>query len=566
LQGIVLMKYLITSALPYINGVKHLGNLIGSMLPADVYARFLRQQGEEVLYICATDEHGTPAEIAAAQAGMDVATYCQEQHNLQAQIYQQYGLSFDYFGRTSSPQNQMFTQYFYQKLDEHGFIEERSTNQIYSLDDKRFLPDRYIIGTCPRCGYESARGDQCDNCASVLDPTALINPRSALSGSTRLESRESKHLFLKLSLLADEVKAWVEKQAHWPQLTKSIALKWLKEGLEDRGITRDLSWGVPVPRPGFEGKVFYVWFDAPIGYIGATKQYTDAHPETNGWDSWWHKPDKVNYTQFMAKDNVFFHTIMWPATMLGLRETWKLADNIKGFHWLTYYGGKFSTSQGRGVFMDQALQIVPADYWRYFLLAHAPENADSSFTWELFQSTVNKDLADSLGNFVNRTLKMTASRFGQSIPEGGEPGEPETKLYHRCAELVREYTDYLRQLEFRKATQTLRALWSAGNLYLDERAPWHLIKQDRPTTAMVLRTAINLIYLFALASWPIIPFTSEQLFDALHLTTGERQLLPTDVLSLDLLQANRLFDVPPPLFRKIDDPEVIALSNKYSGQ
>jgi methionyl-tRNA synthetase len=560
------MKYLITSALPYINGVKHLGNLIGSMLPADVYARFLRQQGEEVLYICATDEHGTPAEIAASQAGMDVATYCQEQHDLQAQVNQQYGLSFDYFGRTSSPQNHLFTQHFYQKLDEHGFIEERCTNQIYSLDDKRFLPDRYIIGTCPRCGYESARGDQCDSCASVLDPTTLLNPRSALSGSTRLETRASKHLFLKLSLLAHEVKDWVEKQAHWHQLTKSIALKWLKEGLEDRGITRDLSWGVPVPRPSFEGKVFYVWFDAPIGYIGATKQYTDTHPEANGWESWWHEPDKVNYTQFMAKDNVFFHTIMWPATMLGLRETWKLADNIKGFHWLTYYGGKFSTSQGRGIFMDQALQVVPADYWRYFLLAHAPENADSSFTWELFQSTVNKDLADSLGNFVNRTLKMAASRFGQGIPEGGKPGESEVRLYQRCSELVCEYTDYLRQLEFRKATQTLRALWSAGNLYLDERAPWHLIKQDRTTTAMVLRTAINLIHLFALASWPIIPFTSEQLFEALHLTTKEQKLLPSDVLSLDLLQANRLFDVPPPLFRKIDDSEVLALSKQYSGQ
>ncbi len=559
------MKYLVTSALPYINGIKHLGNLIGSMLPADVYARFLRQRGEEVLYICATDEHGTPAEIAAAQAGMDVATYCKEQHDLQAQVYEQYGLSFDYFGRTSSPQNHALTQYFYRKLDENGFIEERSTNQIYSLDDERFLPDRYIIGTCPRCGYEAARGDQCDNCASVLEPTALINPRSALSGSTRLEIRESKHLFLKQSLLADEVRTWVEQHAHWPQLTKSIAMKWLKEGIEDRGITRDLSWGVPVPRPGFEGKVFYVWFDAPIGYIGATKEYTDAHPEAEGWETWWREPDDVNYVQFMAKDNIFFHTIMWPATMLGLRETWKLADYIKGFHWLTYYGGKFSTSQGRGVFMDQAIKIVPADYWRYYLLSQAPENGDSSFTWELFQAVVNKDLADSLGNLVNRTLKMAAARFGQSIPEGGEPGEPEARLRERCQELVHEYETYLQQFEFRKATQTLRALWSAGNLYLDERAPWHLIKQDRVATAMVLRTAINFIYLIAIVSWPVIPFTAEKLFDALHLTPDERKQLPVELLSLDMLKAERSFEIPPPLFRKIDDSEVVALSEQYGG-
>jgi methionyl-tRNA synthetase len=251
--------------------------------------------------------------------------------------------------------------------------------------------------------------------------------------------------------------------------------------------------------------------------------------------------------------------------MLGLGETWKLADYIKGFDWLTYYGGKFSTSQRRGIFMDQAIKILPADYWRYYLLSQAPENGDSSFTWDLFQAVVNKDLADNLGNFVNRTLKMVASRFSQTIPEGGDPGEPEVRLYERCKELVGEYENYLHQFEFRKAAQTLRALWSVGNLYLDERAPWHLIKQDRVTTAMVLRTAINLVYLFAVASWPVIPFTSEKLFAALHLTTDERKQLPTELLSLDMLQANRSFDVPPPLFRKLDDAEVLALSEQYGG-
>lgn len=559
------MKYLITSALPYINGMKHLGNLIGSMLPADVYARFLRQQGEEVLYICATDEHGTPAEIAAAQAGLDVATYCSQQHELQARVYQQFGLSFDFFGRTSSPQNKELTQYFYRRLDENGFIEERTIDQIYSLDDERFLPDRYVIGVCPRCGYEAARGDQCDNCGSVLEPTNLVNPRSAISGSTRLEIRQSRHLFFKQSLLADEVKAWVEEHPQWPQLTKSIAMKWLKEGIKDRDITRDLSWGVPVPRPGFEGKVFYVWFDAPIGYISATKQYSETHPDEPSWQTWWREPEKVSYVQFMAKDNLFFHTIMWPAAMFGLRETWKMADYIKGFHWLTYYGGKFSTSQGRGIFMDQAIEIFPADYWRYFLLSQAPENDDSSFSWDLFQAIVNKDLADSLGNFVNRTLKMVASRFGQSVPVGGTPGLLEEKLRLRCHELVSEYESHLREMEYRKASQALRALWSAGNLYVDERAPWHLIKQDREAAAMVLRTAINLIYLIAIASWPVIPFTAERLFEALHLSAGERMRKPHEGLSLDVLSPGHPFDVPPPLFRKIEDDEVVRLSEQFGG-
>jgi methionyl-tRNA synthetase len=560
------MKYLITSALPYINGIKHLGNLVGSMLPADVYARFLRQRGEEVLFICATDEHGTPAEIAAAQAGLDVAIYCQEQHDLQAKVYEQFGLSFDCFGRTSASQNKELTQYFYQRLDENGFIEEHTIDQIYSLDDDRFLPDRYVIGTCPRCNYDAARGDQCDNCGSVLDPTNLIQPRSAISGSTRLEIRSSKHLFLKQSLLTDEVKAWVEEHPQWPALTKSIATKWLKEGIKDRNITRDLSWGIPVPRSGFEGKVFYVWFDAPNGYISTTVEYSDKHPDKPDWKTWWREPENVHYVQFMAKDNLFFHTIMWPAAMLGLRETWKLADYIKGFHWLTYYGGKFSTSQKRGIFMDQAIEIFSADYWRYFLMAQAPEGGDSSFSWTMFQAIVNKDLADSLGNFVNRTLKMVASRFGQSIPEGGTEGLPEEKLRQRCRELVDEYESHLQEKEFRKAAQSLRALWSAGNLYLDERAPWHLIKQDRETTAMVLRTAINLISLIALASWPIIPFTAERLFEALHLSESERNSTPDTALTLDVLSPGRSFDVPPPLFRKVDDDEVVRLTEQFGGE
>lgn len=304
------MRYLITSALPYINGIKHLGNLVGSMLPADVYARFLRQEGEHVLFVCATDEHGTPAELAALEAGLDVATYCQKQHELQADIYRRFGLSFDYFGRTSSPDNHELTQHFYQRLDENGFMEEREISQIYSFEDNRFLPDRYVIGTCPHCNYERARGDQCENCTSVLDPTDLIEPRSTVSGSTHLEVRKTKHLFLKLSALSDEVRTWVDKQQDWPNLTKSIALKWLNEGLQDRCITRDLSWGVPVPRPGFEGKVFYVWFDAPIGYIAAAKGWAGEQVDKDAWKTWWCGSEDVKYAQFMAKDNLPFHTIM----------------------------------------------------------------------------------------------------------------------------------------------------------------------------------------------------------------------------------------------------------------
>ncbi len=352
------MRYLVTSATPYINGTKHLGNLVGSLLPADVYTRFLRQQGNEVLFICATDDHGTPAELAALAEGTDVAEYCKKQHDIQKAIYKEFGLSFDYFGRSSSKDNHELTQHFYKKLDENGFIEEKEIVQIYSHEDKRFLPDRYIEGTCPRCKYESARGDQCENCTSVLNPTDLLHPRSAISGSTDLERRETKHLFLKLTKLAPEIRKWVELHEEWPKLTSSIALKWLNEGLKDRCITRDLDWGVPVPRPGFEGKVFYVWFDAPIAYVSSTQTWAAQGSDKNAWKKWWLKGDEVQYTQFMAKDNIPFHTVFWPSVILGTREDWKLADYIKGFNWLTYYGGKFSTSRKHGVFTDQALKVL----------------------------------------------------------------------------------------------------------------------------------------------------------------------------------------------------------------
>ncbi len=560
------MRYLVTSALPYINGIKHLGNLVGSMLPADVYSRFLRQEGEEVLFICGTDEHGTPAELAALEEGITVAEYCQRQYELQADVYQRFGLSFDHFGRTSSPEHRELTQHFYQQLEAQGFIEEREISQMYSLTDERFLPDRYVEGTCPKCGYTKARGDQCENCTSVLNPTDLIEPRSAISGSTDLEIRQSKHLFLRLDKLSAAVEAWVEDQTDWPPLTKSIARKWLKEGLQSRGITRDLQWGVPVPRAGFEHKVFYVWFDAPIGYLSITKAWA-AQAEGRDWLSWWQPAaGEVRYVQFMAKDNLPFHTILWPATILGTREPWKLADYIKGFNWLNYYGGKFSTSSKRGVFLDQALEILPADYWRYALMANAPESSDSAFTWEQFQVKVNKDLADNLGNFVNRILKFAASRFDSQIPAGGEPGPAEQQLEATCREKLEAIATHLRGMEFRKAADTLNALWTVGNQYIDERAPWALFKTDRDQAALVIRTCIHLIRIYAIAARPFLPFTAETLSAALRLSPAEQSSCFAEAVDFTALEPGRPFDVPPPLFQKLDDDRLAALRAQFGGE
>lgn len=559
------MRYLITSALPYINGIKHLGNLVGSMLPADLMARYLRQRGEEVLFICATDEHGTPAEISAREAGLEVSEYCRQMHDLHASIYREFGLSFDFFGRSSSPQNHELTQYVYERLTENGFIEERNIKLVFSLEDNRFLPDRYIIGTCPKCGYKSARGDQCENCTSLLDPTDLIDPRSAISGSKNLEIRSSKHLFFKQSLLSRELQAWIDKHPEWPILTRSIAYKWLDEGLQDRCITRDISWGISVPRKGFENKVFYVWFDAPIEYIAATKEWADKEPNQRNWELWWRQVDDVYYIQFMAKDNVPFHTITWPATMFGTREKWVMANYIKSFNWLTYYGGKFSTSQHRGIFMDQALKLFPPDYWRYFLMAQAPESNDADFSWELFAAIINKDLADKFGNFINRTLKLTSTYYGNFIPEGGQPDGPEMKLESTLIRLLGEYDQAFRNMEFRKLIGIVRTMWDIGNAYFDERKPWETVKRDKSAGAVTLKTAINLIYIFAKVAWPIIPFSSERIFDTLKLSNNERKASLDDVISLTSLESGRQFEIVPPLFSKIEKTKLEELNQMFRG-
>ncbi|KAG1647457.1 Methionine--tRNA ligase [Nymphon striatum] len=512
-------RILITSAIPYINGIKHLGNLVGSQLPADLYARYNRARGAEVMFICATDEHGTPAELAAAKAGKPVEEFCAEMYEVQADIANRFGLSFDHF----SDQNKKLTQHFAGRLNAEGYIEEVSEKQVYSNADGRFLPDRYIEGTCPNCGYDSARGDQCENCTKQLDPTDLIDPRSAISGSTDLEVRETKHLYLRQSKLKDQLDAWITSKGDWPVLTTSIAKKWLHDGdgLRDRGITRDLHWGVPVMDgenewPGMEGKVFYEWADA-------------RGLDDDAWQSWWRTDkgaDDVKYVQFMGKDNVPFHTLSFPATIMGSGEPWKLVDYIKSFNYLNYDGGQFSTSKGRGVFMDQALDILPADYWRWWLLSHAPESSDSEFTWDNFQASVNKDLADVLGNFVSRVTKFCNSKFSPAVPEGGEFGERET-LIADLTTRIRAYEGHMTAMDVRKSAAELRAIWAAGNEYYKK---W-------PPSAQML-SGMNTLNM----DWP------------------------DDVeAALGVLPVGHEFTVPEVLFAKITDDQREEWAERFSG-
>jgi methionyl-tRNA synthetase len=563
-------RHLITSAIPYINGIKHLGNLVGSQLPADLYARYLRGRGHEVLFLCATDEHGTPAELAAAKAGKPVDEYCAEMHAVQADIAQRFGLSFDHFGRSSSPQNHALTQHFAGRLDAAGLIREVSEKQVYSHADKRFLPDRYIEGTCPNCGYDKARGDQCENCTKQLDPTDLIEPRSAISGSTDLEVRETKHLYLRQSEMRGQLQDWIDGQGDWPILTTSIAKKWLNDGdgLQDRGITRDLDWGIPVKKgtedwPGMEGKVFYVWFDAPIEYIACAGEWAEA--TGNDWERWWRTDkgaDDVRYVQFMGKDNVPFHTLSFPATILGSGEPWKLVDYIKSFNYLNYDGGQFSTSQGRGVFMDQALEILPADYWRWWLLSHVPETSDTEFTWEAFQQDVNKDLADVLGNFVSRITKFCRSKFGEEVPAGGSYGPREEALIADLEARLRRYEAHMDAIEIRKAAAELRAIWVAGNEYLQAAGPWTVFKDDPDRAAAITRFALNLIPFYAGLSAPFIPAAAATMAGAMSV---EPSWPESAEAALFALPSGHGFTVPEVMFAKIDDETRADWTARFSG-
>ena len=567
-------RILITSAIPYINGIKHLGNLVGSQLPADLYARYNRLRGNEVMFICATDEHGTPAELAAAKVNKPIEQFCAEMYKIQKQLSDGFNLSFDHFGRSSSDENKKLTQYFAGQLNKNGLIKEVNEKQIFSKMDKRFLPDRYIEGTCPACNYENARGDQCENCTKQLNPTDLLEPRSAISGSKDLEIRETTHLYLQQSKLKNDLDKWIKSKKDWPILTTSIAQKWLHdgEGLQDRGITRDLDWGVPVKNgeedwPGMEKKVFYVWFDAPIEYIAATAELTNSQNLGNeAWERWWRTDkgaDDVYYVQFMGKDNVPFHTLSFPSTLMGSGEPWKLVDYIKSFNYLNYDGGQFSTSQGRGIFMDQALDILPSDYWRWWLLTHVPENSDSEFTWDNFQLSINKDLADVLGNFVSRVTKFCRSKFGEEVPETSGFRNIEIELIEEIQARINKYQTFLETLEIRKASSELRKIWVLGNEYLQKTEPWAIYKFEPKTSGMIINLSINLIRLYAILSEPFIPDTSQKIMLAVN---SEDWSWPNSVENaLQVLPPKHSFNVPDVLFNKITDDERDIMQKKFSG-
>ena len=546
-------KYLITSALPYVNGELHLGHLVGCWLPSDVYARFCRACGRDVLFICGADEHGTPAIIGAAKENMPVKEYNDKYYEKHLRAVADFKLSFDLYGRTHTQLQEKLIHDLFTRLDEQGLIEERETIQPFSVDDNTFLTDRQLVGTCPKCGYDKARGDQCDKCGSIYEATELLNPKSTMSGSANIEMRPTKNLFFLASKVEGTWKKWLDEHApKWSKTASAIAKGWANEGLRDTSITRDLSWGISVNKPGYEHKVFYVWFDAPWGYVSISQA------ANKDWESWWKNPD-CYYAQFMGKDNVKFHSVFFPEQQLAMNDNWKTVDMLKSMNFLNYDGGKFSKSEQRGIFLDQAIDIAPSDAWRYALMASAPETDDNDFTVTRFADIVNKDLNGMLGNFVSRVCKLSAKNFGNNVPKSCDM---DAELKSRIDEKLNELTTALDACEFRAAIFALRSVWAIGNEYMTEKEPWALVKNgDIDAAQHVLNNCFQLIDFYARVSAPFIPDAAEKMQSIFAIKNDLSWPNEFDPRVKDGTE----FIIPENLFEKIDDETVKALTEKYSA-
>ena len=545
-------KYLITSALPYINGELHLGHLVGCWLPSDVYARFCRAMRRDVLYVCGADEHGTPIIVGAQKENMPIEEYANKYYQKHLRAVSDFKLSFNLYSRTHTKFQEKLVHELFTRLDEQGLIEERETMQPFSIDDDIFLTDRQLVGTCPKCGYENARGDQCDKCSATYEATELKNPRSAISGSTNIEMRPTKNLFFLASKMEEKWKQWLKEHApKWSKTASAIAMGWANEGLHDTSITRDLPWGISVNKPGYENKVFYVWFDAPWGYVSISQAATDD------WASWWKNGDCF-YAQFMGKDNVKFHSVYFPEQELAMNDDWKTVDMLKAMNFLNFEGAKISKSTGNGIFLDEALNIAPSDCWRYALMASAPETDDTDFTISRFADIVNKDLNGLLGNFVSRVCKLTNKNFGDIVPKGGNKDvELESKINEKLADL----TNALEKCEFRNAIFALRSIYGIANEYMTVMEPWTLVKNgDMAGAGAVLNTCFQLIDLFARISAPFIPDAAEKIqniFAVKHDLSWPEKFESR-------IESGEKFVVPDNLFARIDDDKIAELNEKYT--
>lgn len=544
-------KRLVTSALPYVNNIPHLGNLT-QVLSADVFARFCRSKGYETLYICGTDEYGTATETRALKEGVSPRELCDRYHAIHRDIYAWFNIAFDYFGRTSTPEQTKIVQDIFTKVDAAGYISEHELEQLYCPSCQRFLADRFVEGTCPHCHSEGARGDQCDSCQTLLDPIELINPRCGVCG-TRPVPKKTKHLYIDLPKALPLLEAWMEKaskEGFWANNAIQVTKSWIRDGLKERCITRDLKWGIPVPKPGYEDKVFYVWFDAPIGYVSISAN------ATKDWKKWWGDPQNTELFQFIGKDNIPFHTVIFPSCQLASGESWTMLHHMSSTEYLNYEGGKFSKSLGIGIFGNDVQDTgIPADVWRFYMFYNRPEKSDVTFTWADFQEKVNGELIGNLSNLVNRTLTFIqrfypdASLLEASLDE---------ELWKQVIAKEAEIDALLERAEEREGLRQILALSSIGNKAFQDGEPWKLKNSDPQKAMSLLKTLIYLIRDLGIMVEPYMPTTSARILAFL----GSEKARWTDLGKAEGIGA---FTQPELLFTKLEDERIESLRTRFSG-
>ncbi|MDR1363754.1 MAG: methionine--tRNA ligase [Spirochaetaceae bacterium] len=558
------MKYrLISSALPYVNNVPHLGNLI-QVLSADAFARFCRLRGYETCYVCGTDEYGTATETRAAEEGISPRELCDRYWTIHDEIYRWFNVAFDKFGRTSTPVQTEVVQHIFKKLDAAGYISEKTIEQLYCPACERFLADRYVRGVCPCCGYDEARGDQCESCGKLLDPTELGGPRCASCG-TSPQLKSTKHLYIDLPKLRGKLEEWIGEasaRGKWAKNAVQMTQAWIRDGLHERAITRDLKWGIPVPKAGFEQKVFYVWFDAPIGYVSITGCL--AQDRGLDWrdfiDKWWKNPENVELFQFIGKDNIPFHTVIFPSTQLGSGENWTMLHHLSSTEYLNYETGKFSKSKGVGVFGTDVMETgIPADVWRFYIFYNRPEKSDAVFVWKDFGEKVNSELIGNLGNLVNRTLSFVSRYYDGVIPPLQETQSEKTELFWKTVRgFEAAITEKLEWAELRDAFHLIFELSSFANKTFQDGEPWRTRKDDPPAAAGLIRNLCFLVRDLAILASPFIPDAAKKIADFF----GVRIDAWNDIGKPEGLERVLACAV---LFNKLEDAQIAELRDRYSG-
>ncbi|MEK6958983.1 MAG: methionine--tRNA ligase [archaeon] len=550
-------RVLVTSALPYVNNVPHLGNLIGSVLSADAYARFARLDGNEVLFVLGTDEYGTTAEAKAMEEGITPRQLVDKYFKIHKNIYDWFETSYDCLGRTTSPENAKIAQHIFLKMHENGYILEKTEQQLYSEKIGRFLSDRFVEGECPFCHSPGARGDQCDKCGKLIDQKDLISPKSKIDGSS-LMLRNTKHLYVDLAKLEPELRAWMNKvDKNWSAQAKTITEQWMKAGLKERAITRDLEWGIPVPLPGWEKKVFYSWFDAPIGYVGITSECLGEK-----WKDWWMQAEAKDLTlyQFMGKDNTVFHSIMFPGYLIGTKENWKLVDYLAITAFLNYEGDKFSKSKGVGVFGNDAMHSgIVADVWRYYLFRIRPESDDTDFSWSDFEAKVNNEVVGNFGNFVNRIAALS-EKFSDTKRSAGKS----TVLIDSIKPLFEEYRKLMSAAELKDALMKANEISTVGNKYLQDNAPWTKAKTDLLAANGIIAECIDLVKVLACVYYPFMPVACEKVWKMV----GEKKKISETgfVAAFKGVKEGTPIEKQGLLFEKLDPKKIAELKEKFAGK